>query len=232
MAESKEKLLSLFYPARCPFCGGLINPDMLCCAVCENKLYAIEGETCKKCGREKPHCFCRGKRYEFSRCVSPFYYEGAAKNGILRLKFHGKRNAAGPLAAYLTKTVQREYSGVRFDFVTAVPLSGEQLKERGYNQAQEIALKLCANIGVKYSTLLLKPYDTKPQRECRASERWGNVFGAFQFSGEKIDGKTVLLVDDVTTTGATLNECAKMLRLTGGASSVYCAVEACVKKPN
>ena len=225
-----QKAVAVFLPARCAFCGGVTAGGEDVCPSCAVNLPLVRGDVCPKCGRERAFCNCTKQHYAFARCVAPFYYEGTAKRGVLRLKFYHKRGAAAVFAAYAQQIVRREYADVQFDVVTAVPLSRSEIKKRGFNQSAVFARELSRLLGIPYGELLAKPYDTRPQHSCKAGERWGNVYGAFTAPGGA-EGKTVLLADDIATTGATLSECAKVLRL-AGASQVYCAVIACVKKPD
>jgi competence protein ComFC len=223
-----ERLTALIFPNRCAFCGRVMGGGSGVCPECEKALPRITRPICKNCGRETEYCTCRKRHFEFNRCIAPFYYQGVAKKGILRLKFGRKQSVAAVFADFAADMAHREYAGIAFDFVTAVPLSRKELRKRGFNQSAEFAKALAGNLGIPYLEVLSKPVDTKAQRSCQGNERWGNVFGVFK-AGEAAGGKTVLLVDDIVTTGATLNECAKMLRF-GGALDVYSEVIACVKK--
>ena len=222
-----SRAIKVLYPDRCAFCGAVIRPYGKVCAQCMENLPQIEKKICRNCGREKEYCNCRGKHFEFSGCVAPFYYEGLAKKGILRIKFLKKPSGAKMLAEYAARTVRREYADIPFDLVTSVPLSRRELQRRGFNQSAVFAKALAAMLAIPYKETLEKPLDTRPQRSCTARERWGNVFGEFRVR-ETVAGETILLADDIITTGATLNECAKMLRI-AGAREVWCVTEACVK---
>lgn len=222
-----SRAVSLIFPRRCAICGRVTGSAAVC-PTCETALPVVKPPVCRVCGREKKYCVCGNRRFAFDRCVTPFYYEDGAKKGVLRLKFGGKTDAASVFAAYAADIVQKEYAGIPFDFITAVPLARREAKKRGFNQSEELARALSKKLGIKYCNALRKPMDIKPQRRCSASERWENVAGAFEAEGQAA-GKTVLLVDDIITTGATLHECAKALKQ-AGAAGVYCAAIACVKK--
>ena len=164
---------------------------------------------------------------EFDRCVSPFYYEGVAKRGVLRMKYGKHPAAAEGFAEYAEQAVRTAY-GPSFDFVTAVPFTPAELRSRGFNQSAELGRALARRLGLPYREVLGKPGTIRPQHECRAGERWGNVLGAFRVTAD-VAGRSVLLADDIVTTGATLSECSKVLRL-AGAKRVDCVAIACVKK--
>jgi competence protein ComFC len=224
-----EYIISFIFPKRCCLCGKTIPANMQMCEQCSENLPIIGGNICKNCGREKNKCCCKNKKFEFERCVAPFYYEGAVKRGIWRYKYRKKLYAAAAFAYYTAKTVNNEYTDINFDIITAVPMSKKEYSNRGYNQSVLLARLLAKELNVKYCDVLIKTIDTKPQQSCNATQRRGNIFGVFKAADiSNIKDKTILLVDDISTTGATLNECAKMLKL-AGAKCIYCVVIAAVK---
>jgi len=167
---------------------------------------------------------CGKRRRAFERCVSPFYHKGAAQNGIYTLKREGYVVTVAGFVGEMAEVVRREYGGIPFDLVTAVPLHKRELAERGFNQAEKLGRALAERLGLPYATVLTKITVTAPQKELKAVERSGNLLGVFDVCGA-VSGKTVLLVDDVITTGATLDECAKMLKIFG-AAEVYAVTAA------
>ena len=183
---------------------------------------------CERCGRSKDECHCGKQRRAFERCISPFYHKGVAQNGIYTLKSEGFAVTVAGFAAEMAEVVRREYGGIPFDCVTAVPLHKRELLDRGFNQAEKLGQALAQRMGIPYAALLTKITVTAPQKELTAVERSGNLLGVFDVCGD-VAGKTILLVDDVITTGATLDECAKMLKIFG-AEEVYAvtAVAACL----
>ena len=221
-------LTALFFPERCAFCGMVTSAGEHTCTQCKSDLPVVSGIICKTCGCEKVFCSCKKKHFEFNCCLAPFYYEGIAKRGVLRYKFGNKQSSVRAFAIYAAEIIRREYFAEHFDFVTAVPMSKAEFRNRGFNQSEAFGIALAKELTLEFRKVLSKPFDTKPQRSCSATNRWGNVFGTFSVTSS-LDGKRVLLVDDIMTTGATLNECAKMLKL-AGATEVFCTVIASVKK--
>ncbi|HEX3027010.1 MAG TPA: ComF family protein [Clostridia bacterium] len=225
-----RRVLAILFPERCAFCGSVISPGRKACAACEGQLPFVTGEICLNCGRAKTFCVCGHKKREYSGCVVPFYYEGPAKKGIRRLKYSRRVSVAPALAGYAAPVIVRKFGGADFDFVTFVPMSTREKKSRGFNQSELFASALARMLDLPCLDVMTKPFENRPQHDCAETERWGNVFGAFEVrEGSAVEGKTILLCDDVVTTGATLNECAKMLRLSG-AKKVFCSAAACVKK--
>ena len=226
------RLLDWLFPRRCGYCGRPVETGQHTCPRCRRELPRIGTPVCPLCGREKGACGCRQRRHDFRRCVAPFYYEGLAKRGILRLKLYGKAYAAEGFAAAMAETVRREYQGIVFDAVVPVPVSDRTRRERGYNQSEKLADALGKALGIPMAAVLIKVADNQPQRSLPASQRSGNVLGVFDcVPGLAVGGKTLLLVDDIFTTGATLQECAKMLKLYG-AGEVYAVAAASARLSN
>lgn len=228
-SEFADRILSIFFPKRCAYCGKLIVPSGRLCVSCEKNLPRIEPPLCLFCGHSKADCRCRQKKFEFKAVAAPFYYEGAVKEAVRRLKFKNLDFVAETLAADMERTVRREYEGLRFDCVTFVPFSEADKKRREFNQSALLARELAKRLGLPCADLLQKIYDVPPQHTLKRGERAGNVFGVFGVKeGVDVRGLTVLLADDIKTTGATLSECAKMLKL-AGANAVYAAAAAVTK---
>jgi ComF family protein len=221
----RERLIALLFPERCCCCGKPVSCGGIVCERCRPALKRIMPPVCTSCGLEVKACSCGRHKRHMERCVSPFYYEGAAKSALHRLKFNGKEYAAEMFSLAMEQTVKREYGGTVFDCVVPVPLSDSVHRKRKYNQSTLLAKRLAGQLGIPYQELLVKQCETTPQRELPAIRRSGNVLGVFDAmpSIHKLQtetGFTALLVDDTVTTGATLDECAKILKLYG-ACCVY-----------
>lgn len=147
--------------------------------------------------------------------AAPFYYEAAARNGVLRLKRYDDPDAIAYFADYLYEVVRREYGAEPIDGLTYVPMTRRAERSREYNQGQLLAEALGKRLSLPVYTALAKIYETPPQKALDLRARSGNVLGVFDVIDPAVRGKTLLLVDDVMTTGATLSECAKMLKIHG-----------------
>lgn len=203
------RLLDLFFPPKCPFCHGLLR--------------GRERFLCDRCGDEISWADAAPLREveHVNRCVSPLWYRGRTKETVRRYKFSGKSWYAihfGPLMA----NAVRVQTDVMWDVLTWVPLSKERLRERGYDQARLLAEELGRVAGCEPVQVLRKLYNTKEQSSLKDhAERRANVLGVYEvISPELVAGKRILLVDDVVTSGATLSQCALMLRA-AGASDVF-----------
>ena len=215
------ELLDFIYPPHCAGCGkagtrwcsdcknSLHNlPHSSACPVCDLPLQP--GQACPDCSRNRPN-------FELLRSV--FIYEGPLRKAIHRLKFKNDIGLAETFGTYLVQAYRQLDWEV--DLLTAVPLSKKRQRERGYNQSQLIARNLSWAVGIPYQKdLLFRNRDTRSQVGLDAVERDLNVEGAFSPGNYPIRGKSILVVDDIATTGATVSHCARAL-LDAGASHVY-----------
>lgn len=226
-----EYISYALFPRRCALCGKVVAPDMPVCGNCESDLEYVKGSLCPHCGREKKYCSCSFHRRFFEAQTAPFYYSGAAKRSIHALKFNGRTQNADGLARFMAQSVKENFEGAKFDFVCCVPLSEASYKKRGYNQSALLAKRIAKELGVPFEEKLLsRPFQGKEQKTLGGVERFGGVIGVFDCAENKIiDNAAVLLCDDIATTGATLNECAKLLLLRG-ADKVCCVSAAITKK--
>ncbi len=216
-------LLKSVYPQRCAYCGTVISKNKLMCSHCQNTLPRIEGEICTKCGRGKKECDCKGAAKYFEGIVAPFYFNGNVRKGLHCFKFRKCPDNAEAYCYEISETIKSRFSDVEFDFITETPMTDKSIKERGYNQCQLLSKGISEKLGIEYKNGVLKKiYETKKQHDLQFFLRKGNLTGVFDVTDpELVKDKIILLCDDVSTTGETLNECAKMLWLYG-AKAVYC----------
>ena len=146
------------------------------------------------------------------------------KRGIRALKNADYSVTVDAFTAEMAEVIRREYGGITFDAVTSVPLHPTDYRRRGFDQAARLARRLAEQLELPYLPLLRKLYRTRPQKELPSVQRSGNLLGVFDVT-QPMEGKRILLVDDLITTGATLDECAKMLKLYG-AAEVYAVTAA------
>ncbi len=216
----------LLFPARCHGCDRIIQRDVFLCDDCLEKAERLENP-CTGCGKPAGECECGRNKFTLN-ITAPFAYTGSIVDTIHRFKFSGDRNAHTFLAGYMAESVKERFGGVELDLVTCVPQTGRRKRQRGYNQSALLAKSCARLLGLPCKEALLKTRNTKDQHLLKAKERAENLKGAFSVNDTSvIHGKTVLLCDDIKTTGATLNECRKTL-LKAGAKEVYCVTAAVV----
>ncbi len=196
------------------------------CGQCREQAPYVLPPVCEFCGRGEDYCTCRRHRRAFERCVMPFYYDDCGKCGIAQLKNVGDSSVAEGFAAEMAEVVRREYGGIRFDCIMPVPLYKADEWDRGYNSADLLAQALAERTGIAYMPRLRKLFRTTPQKTLGVVRRSGNLLGAFTVDKpETVKDAVILLVDDTVTTGTTLDECAKMLKIYG-AQAVYAVTAA------
>ena len=213
--------ISLFWPARCPLCGEISQQRDSLCMKCCGEVKRVSN-ACKGCGCPGSSCTCAKSGFKLN-LAAPFEYSGVLRKAVHRFKFSCEKNLAAFFACEMLKALSAEFQVPAFDIVVCVPQTRRRRRERGYNQSALLA-KSCARL-LKVPTdvsVLEKQRDTADQHSLKSNERLKNVKNAFALSKDKdVSGKTVLLCDDVKTTGATLNECRKVL-LKAGAKEVFC----------
>jgi len=211
MTNLFDRFLDLLFPPKCPFCHHVLaDEEQGFCSRCQSTLPWCVGTA----GEQKPEFL--------SGCVSPLYYRDFVREGIHRFKFSNRPGYAGVFGMLLSQAAGDAWKEVSFDLVTWVPLSKRRLRSRGYDQARLLAEQTARHLGLPVMGTLVKVRHTGAQSLLSSeSTRRANVLGAYApLTGTDLTGKTVLLCDDVVTTGATLSECARILR-TAGAKEVY-----------
>lgn len=207
--------IPLLFPDKCVFCGKVIKSGHIC-SDCTSDLPYTEGARAARKGEF------------FTECVSPFYYKGVVRNTVLNLKFGGHQSYVSAYAKYCARTVRDRLDG-KFDMITWVPVSEKRLRSRGFDQAEILAEALAKELNMPCIRTLVKQRDAVPQSTLSDdARRKANVSGAYTAVGGDFINKRVLLVDDLITTGATMNECARTL-LMAGAEEIYCCTFARAK---
>ena len=192
------------------------------CASCQASLSRLATPICPTCskplaqGDRCPYC-CRWK-LDIDGIRSPFAFEGVVRKAVHQLKYGHFKALAAPLGRMLGQYLEAE--PVTADVLVPVPLHSRRLRERGYNQSALLAAEVGRwnDFPVVYDSLLRLRHTKAQVKTADAEERQRNLAGAFACRDSKLAGKRVLLVDDVCTTGATLNSCAIALRKAGAAS--------------
>lgn len=203
-----------------PICGGCGRHGARWCDACQGSTRVIKPPFCQFCGEPQSQgdlCQrCRRKSPRFTALRSWAEFEGPVRHALHRLKYYGTLGIGEAFSQSLAAVIDQQSWNV--DLVIPVPLSLARLAERGYNQSALLAKPLALALAVPYRPNALKKIRHTPsQVGLTAAQRMDNVCGAFQASTELISRKAVLVVDDVTTSGATLNECAGVLKEAGAA---------------
>ena len=191
-------LFCIVYRERCPYCRDLIKTGRIACDDCMKKIGTLQ----------KP--IIRGA-YGY-RCISSFLYGGTVRRMILRIKYHDRIQYIPQVAVILEKDIRKVYGEYRFDVISSVPMHEIDLKERRYNQSELLARELSKRLDIPYAELLIKVKHTKKQQSCSYKERKTNLRGAFKITDKTlVNGRNILMIDDIITTGETLGACCKTL---------------------
>ncbi len=223
----QDKMLNAIFPKTCPVCDNVIGHDQTICMGCINKIHYISEPRCKKCGkslkdREAEYCIDCEKNHHLYKCgIAAFLYDDVISKSIYRFKYHNRRTYAEFYGGAIVKTYGELIRSWHADVIIPVPIHEKKLIKRGYNQAGLIAKELGKNLGMNVDErVLLRTVNTRPQKEMTKAERKKNLEKAFKISRNVVEYKKVILVDDIYTTGSTVDECTKAL-LGAGIQVVY-----------
>ena len=222
-----KAIVELLFPRRCPVCDGIVQPrGELICPECAKKLRPIEAPWCAICGRNLARGgeLCedcgKGKMHAFRRARALYEYR-SVRSSIYRFKYGGRREYKDFFGEQMAKYLGSFIRSVSPDGIVPVPLHPKRLRKRGYNQAKELADVLGAHLGLPvYDKILSRVKYTAPLRRQISKERQNNLKKAFLVKQNDVKLKTIILIDDIYTTGATVDEAAMALR-EGGAENVY-----------
>lgn len=231
MAHAFAHLLRLLLPPACPLCGGSFSADLTApfCRSCMAEIPALPPRHCPRCALPfidsagtEPHLCSRCILHPpaYLKVYAPALYEGQLRQAIQRFKFQQRPGLDRSLARLISRVLPAD---LEMDLLIPVPLHSNRLRQRTYNQSLLLARELgrCRQYPVGHA-LLTKVRETDPQQTLTARERRKNLENAFQLQGD-VRGKKILLVDDVMTTGVTVELCSQVL-VAGGATEVRIAV--------
>lgn len=208
-----QRFLRLLFPPKCVLCTNILEPH--------------ETDLCHCC-RTRTESFTKAKfNLSFlAGWTAVWYYKDNVRSSILRFKFSGRRSYAKAYGRLLAMQLQKQ-DMTDFDILTWVPIAPLRKWKRGYDQCQLLAQAVGEALGVYPVKTLKKVRNTPPQSAIRdTAARRANVLGVYRpVSPVSLEGKRILLLDDIITTGATASECARVL-LTAGAKEVYCGAVA------
>ena len=224
LPEPLDTLRAAVFPDRCNLCGNVVAHGVTVCDQCKESAKVIRAPRCISCGKAKKNCKCKGRSNFYNGITAPFDYEGVVRKGISLWKFQKAERNVYFFADMIVSAVNEAFEGIEFDLITFIPQTETERKSRTYNQCEQLASAIGEKTGIPVIRTLTKLYETERQHNLPLISRSGNVFGIFDCCNKNlIADKNILLIDDIKTSGNTINECAKMLHLSG-AASVYCAV--------
>lgn len=222
-----EKAGALLYPTRCPVCDELLGTGTRrMCPACRQRVHYLSGPLCFQCGKKLSDCEaeycgdCRRGRHLFTAGRALYEYEDIAP-ALYRFKYGGRREYAAFFAQELAQQLGTYIRSLAPDGLVPVPMYRGKQRRRGYNQAELLARALGKELGIPvYSDLVVRNRDTKPLKELNSEERLNNLKRAFNLGQNGVKLKTIILIDDIFTTGSTIDQVSAVL-LAGGSRRIY-----------
>lgn len=214
-------LVDAVYPRHCPVCDGIVGQRReKICLGCMDKLKLLTPPFCMRCGKKvedgAEYCRdCREREHIFDRGRALYEYDSAAA-AIYRFKYAGRQEYADFFGEQIAEYLGDFIRGQRPEGFVPIPLHRRRKARRGYNQAQLLAAAAGREMGIPvYSELLVRERDTVPQKKLNPQERQNNLKKAFNISKNDVKLKTIIVFDDIYTTGSTIDEAARTLKAAG-----------------
>lgn len=219
-----QYIIDMLYPVRCPVCGDIVTPKLRrICSPCEKKLQLIAEPRCKKCSKpidqeQKEYCNdCERKDYHFKRGYSLWVYDSVMKKSVSDFKYRHKKEYAKYYIEQLLQNYGNSITKLAPDVLVPVPIHKSKYRERGYNQAEILAYGIAKELNIPVLPhLLIRNKKTLPQKQLSDKERLRNLQQAFILNEKAVSDypdslNRVLLVDDIYTTGSTIEACTNVL---------------------
>lgn len=236
MNKWKERAVSVLFPRRCPVCDEIVfPPEQKICPECIGKLAFIKEPACRKCGKEvvgenTEYCFdCSRHKRSFRYGAALLNYEETARASMVRIKYHNKREYLDFYAEAMAVKMGKKIWFMKADCLVPVPVHQKRHQKRGFNQAEVLAERLAKALYERgqlpyempvLKNVLVRTKNTMPQKELSPAERLKNLEQAFAVREIPEGVKSVILVDDIFTTGSTAEACTRAL-LRAGIEKVY-----------
>lgn len=219
----KNYIVDLLFPRRCPVCGDIVQPfGELICPDCVREFSVVHQPTCKKCGKEvesrkMEYCYdCSRHSRSFEQNFALLNYNSAASRSMSAIKYKGRREYLDFYSQAVCRRFGRTLRRIAPDAMVPVPIHPSRRRSRGFNQAELLARRISRQTGISVCSAGLKrAKKTLPQKELNQEERLKNLQQAFVPGDLPEEVRTVLLVDDIYTTGSTMEACARALKSMG-----------------
>lgn len=226
--------LDALYPRRCPVCDEIVMPKgALICPSCFPKLSYVKGPTCKKCGKQVfsetiEYCYdCTRRRHSFEHGLALINYDDYARHSMAAIKYNNKRQYLDFYGEAICQRYGPQILRMNAQALIPVPIHPSRKRRRGFNQAELLADIIGARLSIPVCpSALLRSKKTAPQKQLTPTERLKNLQQAFQPGDIPSNIKDVILVDDIYTTGSTIEACTRVL-LTSGIRRV-CVITICI----
>lgn len=204
------------FPKTCCFCGKISKEEL--CDDCKNKIIYIKEPRCKKCGKpirykEKEYCQdCANRKFYYEQGRSLWIHKEPVSHSIYWFKYHNRRIYSEFYAKELCRIYGSTVKRWGIDLIVPVPLHWKRRLQRGYNQSELIARKVGKMLEIPVETKVVRRVlNTKPQKKLNDKERRRNIKEAFEVTNKGVQNRKILLIDDIYTTGSTINEISRIL---------------------
>ena len=221
MIKKGQGLINLLYPPICPFCEKQLL-EIGICSGCVGKMPFIQGCRCMKCSKpvyseEMEYCMdCTKTKHSYEEGRALLLYNDLVQKSIARYKYKNKREFSSSYSKLMIKEMGEIWKKWDCDAVLPIPVHRQKKQKRGFNQAELLAKAIGEYLCVPCETRLLQRcINTLPQKEFSPAERRKNLENAFKMKRNSVEYKKVLLIDDIYTTGSTVDACANVLRQAG-----------------
>lgn len=222
-----EETMDIFYPPRCPICDHVLEPGVLICKKCCEEVETVKEPVCKRCGKpleneRREYCAdCQRKSHAYRQGKAIFIYKEGIRQSMYRFKYSNRREYAAFYAKEAAGLYGDWIKNNHIEVIVPIPMYQGKKRWRGYNQAEVFARALGAELKLPVNDRIVRRVrDTRPQKELNDRERRCNLKNAFQFTSDIVKYKKILLVDDIYTTGSTMDAVAERL-LSGGVKTIY-----------
>lgn len=222
MNKIYDTIVSIVFPRRCPICDRPVKPfGALACTECENKVRYVTGPTCFKCGKPiedetKEFCGdCERTRHFYDRGYPLFEYRSVASS-IYRFKYKGRQEYAAWYGEKIVEKMGRKILSLRPDALIPVPVHKSKMRTRGYNQAALIAGEISDRLGIPVlDNAVVRDKKTVPLKDYTPAERNNILRGAFKLASNDVKLNSIIIIDDIYTTGATIDGVSEVLKASG-----------------
>ena len=217
----RKTILDLIFPARCTFCDKVLSfGRRFLCEECGEKIKMIDGPTCMKCGKavkeDEEYCYdCTRKKHEFIRGAALFEYD-FVRRSLYRYKYGGRQEYKECYAKFMAHFLKDKITGWHAQALVPVPLHKERKRQRGYNQAEILAEELSKYLYIPViKNLVIRSRKTLPMKDIEGSERQNNLKKAFLIGRNDVKLDTIIIIDDIYTTGSTIDEVRRVCKEAG-----------------
>lgn len=215
-----KRILELLYPTTCIFCGRICKNGI--CDACRNKVSYIGEPRCKKCGKpirseEEEFCFdCRRRKHSYEQGRSLWLHKEPVQSAIYAFKYKNRRVYGETFAKEMAERFEKLIALWEIDRIVPVPLHKKRRRRRGFNQAEILAEELGRRLHIPVdASLVIREKDTTPQKELGQGNRKKNLKKAFRLCKSPVRGERLLIIDDIYTTGSTIDSMAEVLKKAG-----------------